>query len=48
MCEHLDAVIVPGTTEGENPGEDVRVRVCVSLRVCIYAELNTGSLWLAA
>lgn len=33
MCEHLDAVIVPGTTEGK-----VQVRVCVctaSMSVCI-------------
>lgn len=28
MREHLDTVVVPGTTEGESPGECVYVCVC--------------------
>lgn len=42
MCEHLDAVIVPAYDRegGKNPGESVRVcmcvHICTSMSVCIY------------
>lgn len=31
MCEHLDAVVVPGTKQGK-----VLVRVCMYVYMCVY------------
>ena len=40
MCEHLNAVVVPEKTEGENPGESVCVCMCVYVCFRKYMHLH--------